>query len=624
MNIKEIAELAGVSVSTVSKVINGKDSNISRETRDRVMKVVKECNYTPYAGVHTLKKTRSFLLGVMLSKPTGHELILSGIVEAAKINGYTTVLFSADTPEEEYKGITMLCSHNLDGIIWDKLTDSYSKCESQLIEHQVPYFIIDCYNVPSPERGGLDYSKLAYNATQALVKNKHQKIGCLIKNNGIRERRFQKGFEQCLFDNKLPFDANMLCVVKESSLDISALIHNYTGIICFDTCLAAKIYQHAEYNNIKIPRDISLVSLVKDPNEIYLLPKLSSIRLPFYELGEYACRRLIAKVEKTRVPEIPFKCDQMVESESSIDVPITVRNKKIVVVGAINMDTLLNLGQVPQIGETITTKKRATIPGGKGVNQAIGAAKLGAEVYLIGKLGKDYEASILYDFLKINNVNIEGVSTSTVMATGHAYVYVKDNGESAIVVYEGANNQLSPKDIEMHRSMFDNASFCLLQTEINPETVECAAKTARKCGAKVILKPCAVTSISDGLIKNVDIFMPNRNEIEELCQEKKTLEEKAQHFLDLGAKHVIVTLDRDGCYLRDKKHSKYFEAADFEAVDTTGAADAFAATLAVYLSKNYDICTSIKYATYAAGFSITTQGVPPALVDKSTLDLLDI
>ncbi len=624
MNIKEIAKLVGVSVSTVSKVINEKDSNISKETRERVMKVVKECNYTPYAGIHTNKKTKSLLLGVMISKQPGHEIILSGIVETAKRNGYTAVLFSADTPEEEYKGITMLCSHNVDGILWDKLKDSYSKCESLLVQQQTPYFIIDCFNVPTSERGAFDYLRLAYNATQSLIKHKHQKIGCLIQNNDIRERRFQKGFEQCLFDNKLPFDANMLCIDQGNTFDISTLIHNYTGIICFDASLAVKIYEHASYNNIKIPRDLSLVSLVKDPKEIYLLPKLSSIHLPFYELGEYACKRLVAKVEKTRVTEVPFKSDKKVEDESSIDVPITVRNKKIVVVGAINMDTLLNLGQVPQIGETITTKKRATIPGGKGVNQAIGAAKLGAEVYLIGKLGKDYEASILYDFLKSNNVNIEGVSTSAEVATGHAYVYVKDNGESGIVVYEGANNKLSPKDIEIHRNMFENASFCLLQTEINLETVECAAKTAHKCGAKVILKPCAVSEISDGLIKNVDIFMPNRNEIEELCPQKKSLEEKAQYFLDRGTKHVIVTLDRDGCYLKNSEQSIYFEAADFEAVDTTGAADAFASTLAVYLAKNYDICTAIKYATYAAGFSITTQGVPPALVDKSTLDLLDV
>ncbi len=624
MNIKEIAQLSGVSVSTVSKIINKKDSNISKETRERVMKVVKECNYIPYAGVHSVKSKKSFLIGVIISKQAGHEKLLSGIVETAKRNGYATVLSYAETPEDEYRSIAMLCTHNVDGILWDKLQDSHEKSEAQLIEQNIPYCVIDCYNTQTPERFAFDYSRLAYNLTKALVKSKHQKIGCLVENNDYRGRRFQKGFEQCLFDNKLPFDANMLCIAKEDAFNIMTHMHNFTGIVCFNANLAGKIYEQAAHNNIKIPRDISVVSLVNDAKEIYLLPQLSSIQLPFFELGECACGRLVARIEKTRVPELVFKSDKKVEDLSSIDIPITVRNKKIVVVGAINMDTILNLGQVPNIGETITTKKRAAIPGGKGVNQAIGAAKLGAEVYLIGKLGKDYEGSVLYDFLKVNNVNIEGVSTSPEVATGHAYVYVKENGESGIVVYEGANTQLSPNDINIYKNMFENASFCLLQTEINIDTVESAAKTAKRYGAKVILKPCAVTEISDGLIRNVDIFMPNRNEIQLLCPDRPTFEEKAQYFLDRGAKSVIITLDRDGCYLKDSEHSMYFKAANFTAVDTTGAADAFASTLAVYLSKNYDICTAIKYAIYASGFSITTQGVPPALVDKSTLDLLDV
>lgn len=624
MNIREIAKLSNVSVSTVSKIINSKDDDISQVTKERVMKIIKECNYMPYAGVHTKKTTKSLLLGVVINKLPGHELILSSIIETSKKNGYSVVVSMVDTPEEEYKNIEKLSSYNIDGLLWDKIKDTNVNYENQFKEKKIPYYIIDCFSIPSPGRCTLDYSLLAYNATQALVNHKHQRIGCLVENNDLRERRFQKGFEQCLFDNKLPFDVNMLRVWQENTKDISALMHNFTGIICFNAHLAGKIYKYAAYNNIKIPRDLSVVSLVKDPNEVYLLPQLSSIRLPFNQLGEYACERLLERIEKTGVSEEHFINYEKVIGESSIDVPITVRNKKIVVVGAINMDTLVNLKQIPRIGETITTKKCAAIPGGKGVNQAIGAAKLGAEAYLIGKLGKDYEGSILYDYLKNNNVNIEGVSTGVEAATGHAYVYVKDNGESGIVVYEGANDQLSTKDIEVHKNIFNNASFCLLQTEINIETVEYAAKMAHQCGAKVILKPCAIKEISDNLLKYVDIFIPNRNEMEQLCPEKISLEEKAQRFLDRGVKHVIVTLDCDGCYLKDNEYSVYFEAADFEAVDTTGAADAFASTLAVYLSKSYDICTAIKYATYAAGFSITTQGVPPSLVDKSTLDLLDI
>ena len=207
------------------------------------------------------------------------------------------------------------------------------------------------------------------------------------------------------------------------------------------------------------------------------------------------------------------------------------------------------------------------------------------------------------------------------ISTGHAYVYVQENGSSSIVVYGGANSMLSPQDIGGYAHLLDNASFCLLHTELPIQTVEFAAKLAQSKGVQVLLKPCAVSAVSDELMQHVDILLPNRHELALLCPGDAPIEQKAQRFLDRGAKSVIVTLDCEGCYLRDAAHSQYFPAADFPAVDTTGAADAFAATLAVYLSRRYDMVTSIKYATYAAGFSITRQGVPPSLVDKTTMDL---
>ena len=119
----------------------------------------------------------------------------------------------------------------------------------------------------------------------------------------------------------------------------------------------------------------------------------------------------------------------------------------------------------------------------------------------------------------------------------------------------------------------------------------------------------------------MDIFIPNKNELRSLFPGHASLEQKAQHFLDRGVKDVIITLGHRGCYWRNAETSEYFDAASFEVVDTTGAADAFAATLAVYLSRSYEMKMAIRYATYAAGFATTRQGVPPALVDQSTLEL---
>lgn len=161
----------------------------------------------------------------------------------------------------------------------------------------------------------------------------------------------------------------------------------------------------------------------------------------------------------------------------------------------------------------------------------------------------------------------------------------------------------------------------MLQTEMKPEVVACAASLAVKHSVKVLLKPSAMIKLDDELLKNVFILLPNEREIGLLCPEYDSIEEKAGYFIDKGVDTVIATLGHKGCYLRNAEESRYFPAADFTPVDTTGAADAFAATLAVYLSLGHNLVTAIRYATYAAGYSITRRGVPPSLIDRELLEL---
>lgn len=180
--------------------------------------------------------------------------------------------------------------------------------------------------------------------------------------------------------------------------------------------------------------------------------------------------------------------------------------------------------------------------------------------------------------------------------------------------------QVLERIIDENADVFEDAGFCLLQTEIPYETVEYAAKITQEKGVKVILKPAAIKAIRKSLLEKVDIFLPNEQEANQLCPDRKTLEEKARYFLEQGVKTVMITLGRKGCCLKDRTHSLYFPAADFQPVDTTGAADAFASALAVFLSDGYDIIVSVKYATYAAGLSVTRQGVQQTLVDRMMLE----
>lgn len=618
MTITDIAKLAGVSISTVSKVVNGKTAGIAEATREKVLRIVKEYNYTPYASVKTASNAKSLLLGALFRNDRIGRLCMEGVIDAAYQQGYAPIASFYDEEEEALKRLTLLLSHHVDGVIMEKHFQNMFGIEKVLDDMDVPYIQLDLRSGKRSDGLRMDYERFGYETTRRLVEKEHQRIACFTEDHGEAAEKFQQGYQRCLYAHDIRVDPQLSLCWGEGHPDIAML--SVTGIVCQSVRIGAEAVQQARRQNYDVPRDLSVVCLdMVDSAEDAAW--LSRIPVSPADYGRCGCEKLVARLE-SREDTAQFAPTLRLSSRASIDLPATLRNGKIVVVGALNMDTMVSVNCLPRLGETTTAAGHAIIPGGKGVNQAIGCARLGAETYLIGRLGRDYEGNSLFAALTANHIDIRGVKTDTQLATGRAYVYVQDDGESSIVIYKGANANLTPGDIESERHVFASASYCLLQTEIHYETVETAARIARECGAKVLLKPAAISEISDALLRNVTIFMPNLNEINLLCPEDVPLEEKAQHFLDRGVKNVIVTLAQDGCYFRSRKHSQYFPAARFEPVDTTGAADAFAAALTVYLADGYVMASAIRYATCAAGFSITRQGVPPALIDRDQLELL--
>lgn len=277
--------------------------------------------------------------------------------------------------------------------------------------------------------------------------------------------------------------------------------------------------------------------------------------------------------------------------------------------GSINIDITLNVDELPLPGETVSTGRRSVIPGGKGANQAVGAAKLGSHVSLIGKIGSDYDSSIVYTCMEENHIDVQGIRRDPHLETGKAYIHVQNDGESMITILTGANQNLKPEDISPYARLFENAGYCLLQTEIPEAAVETAARLAARYDAKNILKPAAMHHISDSLMELIDIFVPNRKEAEALCPGIPTVEGKADFFLKKGVKTVLITLGHSGCYIKSPDFTGHLPATTFTPVDTTRAADAFIAALAVYLSSGYPIQPAARIATCAAGFCVSRQGV---------------
>lgn len=625
MTINDIAELAGVSVSTVSKIINGKDKGIKIETRERVLKIVKEYRYTPYDFIKNNTNSKSFLLGLVLSGIKKRQSILNGFLHEAERQGYQVQVCPSTSAESESKHIAALCKNRVEAVLWEPVgvaaendtAGIVAECDSSgtatvLHKSGIPFAALNTDAVGFNSML-YDYPKAGYTAADILLRLGHTKIRCVYDGTDMQEYAIRQGVERCLFDHH--------CLYVECKNVQEALsVHNCSALICCDWDTAVTAYEYATVHKFRIPQDLSIIC-IDDAEYIKPFPPISAIPLSLFHFGVFVCRYLIDKIEK-KATDIPayteaFTCNHY----KSIDLPAPLRKKRIIVVGSINMDILLTVNNYPQTGESISAESVSIIPGGKGINQAIGAAKLGAKVSLVGNVGRDFDGDMILNLLHDNGVDATAVHVDEEHSTGKAYIHIQGDGESGIVLYGGANETISADSIYRSEQLFTDAVFCLLQTEIPMEAVKKTIETARKYNVAIMLKPSAVKEIAEDLLPELDYFIPNRKELYRLCPIAGTLEEKAAWFLEKGVRTVIVTLDSDGCYVRTSEYERWFPAVDiFKPIDTTGAADAFIAALAVFLSEQKSLSDALPYALYAAGFSTTRVGVVPSLIDRATLE----
>lgn len=616
MNIHELAKLAGVSVSTVSKVMNGKDNSISASTRERVLRIAKECHYQSYASVME-KDTRTLQLGVLFRSSQSMNMTLHGILKVAQDSGYTILLRESGLdPDLEFKCISALCAHRIDGIIWEPLgEDSYQYCQ-YFTEHNIPCVI---FNASYPDSINIDYENLGYCATQTLIKLGHTDIACLTT-PGTRTEAFSLGYQRCLFQNQIPLNQELIFQEINDAFIQKISTHAVSGIVNSHYATAINLYDTVNVFHYDLPYDISLVSLKDDSRAKLDYPPISTFTIPHYEYGQYLCGKLIAEIEKKEDPMPDFHTPAILDNDYSIGIPYNNRSQKIVVIGSINIDNYLKVDTLPHTGKTVNSSISSSYVGGKGINEAVGVSRLGHRVSLIGRIGNDSDSDMIFKTLKAYNVDSIGVKRCPEYRTGQAYIFVQNDGHSMISIMSGANEALSEQALYEEERLFDNTAYCLIQTEIPMQTVTQACKLARFKGIHTILKPAACGELSSDLLQNVDIIVPNRDEINEICPFSTNLEEQADYLLGKGVQTVIITLGADGCYAKTRDFSRHFSAFPFDSVDSTGACDAFISALSSYLLYGYDLVAAIKIASYAAGFSVTRQGIVPALIDKDTLE----
>ena len=299
---------------------------------------------------------------------------------------------------------------------------------------------------------------------------------------------------------------------------------------------------------------------------------------------------------------------------------------RLLVVGSINIDLVAATHRIPLAGETVLASNFQTFPGGKGANQAYAAAQLGAAVSMIGKVGNDNFGPEL-----LKNLESAGVEGSAIQvaptSSGLALITTAANGENAIVVVSGANSHLLPSDLDRYIELIRRSAIILTQLEIPLETVEHLAAIAETENIPFVLDPAPARTLPSSLLARVTWLTPNETETctllsrapQELAQ--SSLKDVANRLIQSGPQNVLLKLGSRGCYIAQSSGKHALAPANpVQAIDSTGAGDAFNAAFATALIEGKDPMSSASFAAAVAAISVTRHGAQPSMPARNEVD----
>lgn len=295
-------------------------------------------------------------------------------------------------------------------------------------------------------------------------------------------------------------------------------------------------------------------------------------------------------------------------------------NSTITVLGSLNMDLVITMDAVPKEGQTVSGHDIHDLPGGKGANQAVGCARLGADVLMIGAVGRDAFGQMLIDSLSGDSVRTDGIRLSEEKRTGTAAI-LRTAANNRIVVVPGANASCTEEWVSQFEDEIKRSSVLITQLEIPLETVEFGLRLARENGVATILNPAPAKALSFSLLQSADYLTPNETEFEELCgqsfeEDDERLEQLLKDWEAAYCHKVIVTRGDKGCsYLLDNR-LQTIKPQKVKALDTTGAGDCFNAALAVGIAGGQTLEEAVAFAVKASALSVTKFGAQAGMPSK--------
>lgn len=290
----------------------------------------------------------------------------------------------------------------------------------------------------------------------------------------------------------------------------------------------------------------------------------------------------------------------------------------VVVLGSINVDTTYHVNRFPQPGETIAAQSKSSAPGGKGANQAVAAARSGAQTAFVGAVGSDNEGQYMLEALKENDIDTSHINIDKYHGTGSAAITLDANGQNDIMVYGGANQAMQPGEFGDLSELLTHTDFLIAQFETPQAVALDLFKQAKEQGVTTVLNPAPAHEIMPELLQYTDVIAPNETECAlltgiELTDEDSMLK-SADYFRERGGKHLLITLGDRGVFYSTPDDHGLVPAFKVKAVDTTAAGDTFIGALCSQLEKDLaNVEDSLRYAQRASSLTVQRMGAMPSI-----------
>lgn len=296
------------------------------------------------------------------------------------------------------------------------------------------------------------------------------------------------------------------------------------------------------------------------------------------------------------------------------------KNSMITVIGSSNTDFSVKVDSLPKRGQTVLGRGFMVASGGKGANQAVQAARLGADVTFVARVGRDYFGGENIRNFKKAGINTDYIARDKAHPSGAAIIFVDKEGNNQIAVAPNSNEFLNLADVIRAVNVIKHSSVLLLQLEVSLKTVEKALWIAAKNGVKTILNPAPFKKLSKELLRKIDILVPNETEAQSLTgvrvRDADSAFKAGKIILKSGPRSVIVTLGCLGCVIVEESGGEYLPAPKVKAVDATAAGDSFCGALAVSIAEGKGLRDAVDFANHCAAISVTRAGAQPSLPTK--------